>query len=255
MPETLWHVDASIARLSLPRLSGLVDPRQPHRGLHDVKVDSSWLREAEMLGVTLAPRGATPTSPADCYVRVGDLVASYADVPQAEMRTEVYWRSDAHPAQPALGLVELMISVQTNLLDCRPQLATRSQLLALEVLELVNAARSEFTPVPTLPLGQQYRLPDDRPRCLLLRLAGTDLSYAEMVHPADPGQSEIRRIADEKTAAGHYELRHHLFAAGLEKGVILRARVLGVLLQRAGDQAAATQHFQAFAAAVPPLTR
>lgn len=255
MPESLWHVDASIARLKLPRLSALVDPRQPHRGLHDVKIDGSWLREVEMLGVTLTPRGATPTPPADWYVRVGDLVVNYANVPHAEMRTEVYWRSVARTSPPAVGLVELMISVQTNLLDSRPQLTTRSQLLADEVLELVDAARAEFAPVPSLPLGQQHRLVADRPRCLLLRLGGSDLSYAEMVHPADSGQSEIRRISDEKKAPGHYELRHHLFAAGLEKGVILRARVLGGLLERAGDQAAATQHFQTFAAAAPPLTR
>lgn len=255
MPAPLWHVDASIAQLKLSRLSALVDLRQPHRGLHDVKVDGAWLRDAEMLGITLVPHGAASTPPADCYVRVSDLVASYSDLPQAEMRTEAYWRSDANPAEPAVGLVELMISVQTNLLDSRPQLATRSQLYADEVLELVDAARGEFVSVPQLPLGQQHRLAADRPRCLLLRLAGADLSYAEMVHPADPGHSEIRRIADEKTVPGHYELRHHLFAAGLEKGVILRARVLGVLLRRAGDQAAVRQHFQAFAATAPPLTR
>lgn len=213
-----------------------------------------------MLGVDWAPRPGDTTSPADHYVRVGDLVATYADVPQAAMRTEIYWRGDVQldaPAgiKPALGAVELMISVQTNMLDSRPHLVARSQLPAVQLLQLVDEEQAEFAPLPAISGDAFQGLPADRPRCVLLRLPTLDVSYAEMVHPADPGRSEIRRVSQPSQTPETFELRHHLFAAELEKGVILRARVLGVLLERAGDEAAAARYYQAFAATAPPLTR
>lgn len=260
MPETHWHVDASIAQFKRHRLSAHVDPRQPLRGLHEVQVDGQVMRSLEILGVDLSPHSTSITAPADTYVRVADLVATFNGAPQAEMRTEVYWRGDAlhdlHGAgQPAVGAVELMISVQTNLLDSRPQLGTRSQLPAAEMLQLVDAVRGQFEVLPSVQPGQSQSLAADCPRCILVRLADADLSYAEMVHPADPGQSQVFRPSEDQAAPGVCELRHQLFAAGLEKGVILRARVLGVLLERREDEAAAADYFQAFAATAPPLTR
>ncbi len=50
------------------------------------------------------------------------------------------------------------------------------------------------------------------------------------------------------------QLAHQLFAERLEKGVILRARVLGVLVDRDGDLAAAARHYENFVSAAPPLT-
>jgi hypothetical protein len=90
---------------------------------------------------------------------------------------------------------------------------------------------------------------------VLLRLPELGVSYAEMVHPADPGRSELHRVSKPSPEAAALELRHHLFTAALEKGVILRARVLGVFLERADDEAAAAGYYQAFAATAPPLTR
>jgi hypothetical protein len=73
-----------------------------------------------------------------------------------------------------------------------------------------------------------------------------------MVQPADGRESRW-----EGWLAGadyRFELRHDLFAQRLEKGVILRARVLGILLDRADDKAAVLAHWNSFLREPLPLT-
>jgi hypothetical protein len=60
--------------------------------------------------------------------------------------------------------------------------------------------------------------------------------------------------AAASSAAATVEVRHHLFARPLEKGVILRSRVLGLWLEPQDDVAVALAHFRRFAASEPPLT-
>ncbi len=92
--------------------------------------------------------------------------------------------------------------------------------------------------------------PDSGTGCLLFRLPGGDLSYAEMVHPADfqydefqPGESRGNVVC----------IAHRLFRTNLEKGVILRARVRGIFLKRPDDTQIAARCYAAFAGADPPL--
>jgi hypothetical protein len=86
----------------------------------------------------------------------------------------------------------------------------------------------------------------------LFRLAGCNFSYAEIVHPAGAHGTKLQ--ARPEGAGQRVQLGHRLFAERLEKGVILRARALGLWIDRAGDEDAAAQHFQAFMAAELPLT-
>jgi hypothetical protein len=64
--------------------------------------------------------------------------------------------------------------------------------------------------------------------------------------------SELQAASDP--AGSSLRLAHHLFAEHLEKGVILRTWVLGVVLDRAGDAAAALDAYRAFLATPLPLT-
>jgi hypothetical protein len=85
--------------------------------------------------------------------------------------------------------------------------------------------------------------------CFIFRLAGSQSSYVEMVHPADFNESMLRR-----SPSGETELSHRLFAGRLEKGVILRSRIRAIFVPRDSDAALARACYADFAAAEPVLT-
>jgi hypothetical protein len=145
----------------------------------------------------------------------------------------------------AIASLELLVSVQTNLLDGRPRLVAHSIVAADSVRRLDDLERGTFVEIAS----------DDENANIasggcLFRLS-PELSYAQLVHPADSHSTVCQR---QPGAQARYELRHELFTQHLEKGVILRARVLGVLLPRANDLDVAAQCFADFLAAELPLT-
>jgi len=71
-----------------------------------------------------------------------------------------------------------------------------------------------------------------------------------MVHPADFSGSEL---TEDDSAGGHVAIRHRLFVQRLEKGVLLRARVRGLLLAREADVELAAATYRSFAGLGPPL--
>ncbi len=175
-------------------------------------------------------------------------------MPTAPRRTcerELYWRADSHPRQGAIAAIELVASVQTALLDSCPRLALGSQLLASEAFQLTDADGGAFS---SLVPPQNDPDPESvgAPFCYLFRLPGRQYSYAEMVHPSDAQASHW----DGWLHGTEYrlQLRHELFTDRLEKGVILRARVLGVLLDRRDDKAAVLRHWASFLDEALPLT-
>jgi hypothetical protein len=250
----LWHdVEPLRGRLQLERFWAVVDPLNPAGGLCEARVDDCELPGFHPLGVELpALKSQEAQAGVERYVRGGDLVVTYADRPAPNMRTQLYWRASAHQRDSAIAAVELVASVQTSLSDSFPEMAVRSQLVASEAYQLVDAARGSFASI--VPPGKDSPLDEspEAPQCYLLRLPGRQLTYAEMVHPADPRQSQW----DGWLHGADYrmQLRHELFARPLEKGVILRARVLGVILDRKGDKAAAAAHWASFLHEPLPLT-
>lgn len=252
MTELWQETEQGKCRLQLARFQGIVDPNNPFAGLREAELDGARLSGFHPFGVELTARPRQLTPPVEQYVRGGDLVATYLDRPAPQTRTQLYWRATAHQLAGAIAALELLASVQTDLLDGFPQLTVRSELLASEVYQMVDAGRGSFASI--VPPGDDAPGDEspDAPPCYLLRLPGGQLSYVEMVHPADRRQSQW----DGWLHGADYrlQLRHELFARPLEKGVILRARVLGVLLDRQGDQAAAAAHWNAFLREALPLT-
>jgi hypothetical protein len=186
----------------------------------------------------------------DCFVRGGDLAITYSDRPQAAMRTQIYWRA-APGTQGTIATIELLVSVQTSLLDSCPTMTTSSQIPADQSLVWDDQTSGTFRELSKCapPAGPGNQQPH---ACgYLYRLRDCHFSYAEMAHPADT-QGTCCELPD-KSQRHDASLCHTLFAERLEKGVILRARVLGVFLDRAGDEEAAAAHFAAFLAADPPL--
>jgi hypothetical protein len=86
---------------------------------------------------------------------------------------------------------------------------------------------------------------------VLFPLTGTELTYLEIIHPADFQHDELSRLPGP--VAGML-LRHRLFAEELEKGVILRGRLRGQFVAQSGDTAAAAAAYARFLAASLPLT-
>jgi hypothetical protein len=245
----VWHVAEPIARVRLERFTAAIDPLHPGAGLHDVEIEGVPLPEFNALGVQLP--GIAPET-VESYTRAGDLIVTYAAVPAPQMRTQLYWRSLAHERRGAVAALVLVASVQTDLLDSRASLVVGTQLVASEVYQLTDPASGKFTSIVPPSGSPEAAESPDWPRCYLCRLPGRKYSYAEMVPSGEEGRSHWEGWLHG--ADYRLQLRHELFARPLEKGVILRARVLGVLLERENDRRAATEHWAALLADELPLT-
>jgi len=83
----------------------------------------------------------------------------------------------------------------------------------------------------------------------MLRLSQSNWSYAEVTHPEDRGESQIKRCEDDSL------LLHRQLGGGfLEKGVIRCLRVRGVFLPRENDLELATKCLASLVTKEPPLT-
>ena len=242
-PWTLGHADA---RLHLGALAGEVDFRHPFVGLR-ATFGSARLR---LFRVELPPPSQpTPEESPECYVRGCDLVCTYLQDDNRKIRGQVYWRAFEWGPNRAPG-VDLIVSVQTSLLDSDPTLKVRSSLRASEILGL-KQVEPAMTEDVLAPGGKLHfaSIHGKTPACWLFRLPTDTATYVEMVHPTDFVSSQFQEIGP-----GEVERSTQLFRGPLEKGVILRSRLRGVLLPRAGDVAAAVVCYQEFAASEPPLT-
>ncbi len=248
MADSVWHLENDTALLQLGELSGHVPVRSPvvtsltHQGVA--------LAGAKLLAVDFdpwfaggvsAPRQSPPL--VEAYVRGNDLIATYEQHADRPLRAQIYWRA-LHPPQLAadgakvnlLGGLELVVSVQTSLLDVDPSVNVVSCATSLAHVPW-NAAQQAF--VEGSPAGHS----------VLVQL-GAQLWYLEMIHPRDASRPVASQTNDQ------VRIQHHLFAQRLEKGVILRSRIRGLLMR--GEQspvfAAATSLYDQFAASEPPLT-
>jgi hypothetical protein len=186
----------------------------------------------------------------DVWARGGDLVATYSATDDHPTRGQIYWRVHrCGPASSSVRALDMIVSVQTHLLDSDPVLGVRSRVAAGAVLRLVDGELCQATPVelaatrPTV-----FRAPQGA-GCFLFRLPGQAASYVEMVHPSDFTECVLR-----SDAAGHVELSNRLFQGRLEKGVILRSRLRVLIVPREDDVAAASACYSEFAISEPPLT-
>jgi hypothetical protein len=243
----LWHADKGLIRLQAPRVSAVVDLSRPAFGMHGIVIDGESHGNQHLLGVDLPLAPAKQgDAPLEYFLRGGDLAVAYADQPQPAARTQVYWRAASLP--DVIASVQLLVSVQTNRLDGCPQLAACSRLTSESVLRTLDASRATFVSVTP----ENGAIQTSSACGYLFRLSGDKYSFAQLVHPADVQKTSLQM--QRGNGSPSYELNHELFAEHLEKGVILRARMLGLLLDRANDQEAAAAHFANFLAADLPLT-
>ena len=240
-----WTLEPKLARLAHPRLAVAVELARPELGLDAVSIDHRAFA-ANLLAVDIQSPNEGGATAIDAWTRGGDVVVTYEQTAARPFRVQVYWRRETCEDGPPA--VDLQVSVQTSLLDILAQLTSSSRLPAGQLLR-ANAAGG-FTSLDDMPAGDGEFSSADGPSLFVHRPAGEAWSYVEMTHAVDFHRELVVRAASEPA----FTLRHWLFAALLEKGVILRARVRGLFVPRHEDLELASREYERFTAAPLPLT-
>lgn len=220
-----WQLNAGQASLVCGELRGSLDSRSPRHGLHDVSLRQRRLANSHFLGIDLDAAGSEVLT--DLYQRGGDLIARYAQTPGRPFGVMVYWRaglisigSGEHP------YVDLLVSVETSLLESRPRLEVHTRL-----------ARSAAEVTSHQDVGY-----------CLAQFPDTAASYIEMYHPDDALTTSTNSTSDGM------QITTRLFGQPLEKGVILRSRLRGVFVPVRDGECLAQAALADLAVSPPPLT-
>lgn len=183
-----------------------------------------------LLGVDLHAPAAPPT---DQWIRGADLTAVYEPADARQLRATVMWRARHFP----VAAWELVASAQTWLLHADATVAVVSTVSGNDVRW--NAASARWT-----RLGDAATLPAEA-TAVLVRRAATSVLVA--VHPQDHVRITVARDGDTtRVVCG-------MFSAAIEKGVILRSRVLAAVGPAEKDHSWAADTCIAFAASPPFL--
>jgi hypothetical protein len=231
------------------RRDGLVATLDPHVPAVGLVVGVEAARDAvpadHLLGLDL---GAACRA-ADQWLRATDLTAVYEPADARRLRATAMWR--LHPAAGPVAVWELIVSAQTSLLQSDPGLAVVADVAGDELLWSGGlrpggsaAARGWSATAGAVPS-------DDTSSILVRRKAIANRaasSFLIAVHPADAHRITVERHG------GRIRVACRLFSDAIEKGVLLRGRVLAAVGPAAGDTAWADKVSGGFAVSPPPLT-
>ena len=170
----------------------------------------------------------------DHWARGDDLVAVYEPADPRRLRATAMWRSLA-----AERAWELVVAAQTALVESDSSLAVTCDLAGSRIAW----GQGTETGVTWNPIGETG-LPVEA-NCLLVHRGAEAVLVA--VHPAD-----VRRIL-VVTEAGRVRVTCWLFTAAIEKGVLLKSRVLAAV-GPAADTVWADALVVGLAASPPPLS-
>ena len=214
--------------------SAAIDLDQPRQGITLAGKAASSM--CSLLGLDLR----SDCRLADHWLRGNDVTAVYETDDARHLRTTAMWR--LHPSDGASRAWELIASAQTSLLQSDALLAVVSEIEATDVLW----GTCEDGTV------QWHAAESPEATCVLMQIGGAagsvDTNVLVAAYPGDARRMTVRR--DGKRVI----VECWLFSTELEKGVLLRSRVLAAVgpaahaTRWAGDLAAK------FAASPPMLT-
>jgi hypothetical protein len=211
-----------------------IDLDQPQRGIALTHPGPST--PVNLLGLNLPSHSQL----SDFWLRGDDVTAVYESADARHLRTTAMWRLS--PAGNGMRAWELVASAQTSLLQSDAMLAVVSEIDAADILW--------GTPAD----GGVHWQPDHSPgaTCVLLHRGGQAESHrTSVLVAAHPG--EARRVSIRRN--GHTTVVEcWLFSTDLEKGVLLRSRVLAAIGPTADATGWAGDLAAAFAASPPFLT-
>jgi hypothetical protein len=232
-PLVGWTLAGHRGTCHIGRVVASVDLDAPADGL-TVEWSPADTKPDHLLGLDLGSR----CPPNDHWLRGPDITAAYEPSDQRQLRATALWRR--HSSEPDVAAWQLIASAQTSLLDSDPAIAVVSSITAAESSCLARGRAATWTQLraDALPVA-------DASAVLVPRSNG----YAVLVaaHPADAPNLTVSR------EQGRIRLVCRLFTQQLEKGVLLRSRVLAAV-GPSGDTAWADSLLAEFHAAPPPLT-
>jgi hypothetical protein len=159
----------------------------------------------------------------ETYVRGSDLVTTHPATAERPTRVQVYWRRWHDLSESISAALELIVSVQTHLLDSDPT-------VVLETMALHGSHARTHADYAELISDERHLL--------------------VLPHPHDDTKFEMV----QNSADGFSILRHKLFQNRLEKGVILRGRLLFVWSDDGLDADALQNCAERFRYSEPMLT-
>ena len=250
MTLSTWELNGHLAQLHLDQLSAEVDLARPAGGVFHIRVAGTHLNDLHILGVAMPWHVAGEADALDdAYLRPASLAATYDASGDWPLRVDTVWRGvNRSSRHEFVAAIELLVSVRTDALNSQPRMAVESTFSDGEVALATDRNSDRFEPFISSTVDSASAGQDACRGCIVFRPAGSDLSYVEMVHPADFRRDELRGGGDAP-----FGVRHHLFGDSLEKGVVLRARLRGVFVPRASDMQLASEQYAAFRASEPPL--
>ena len=244
-----WQIDNRRARLQAELLQAEVDLRQPRAGIANVVYQNVSVPHLRLLQVTPEPRTEAEDILVESYVRGIDAVAAYAPSPPRTSGSAIYWRLVGDSSRAA-G-IELVISMQTGQLDSDARVSNRSDLRASEVWWLAGQDQPVFEQLQRSEANPWTTKGRSAAGAFLFRLTEQEISYVEIVAPADFCGAALYRHDQTPESV---QLSYELFPEPIEKGVIRRVRVRGMLLPREHDLDLAQACYSQLLAAPLPLT-
>jgi hypothetical protein len=264
-----WWLEGNTARLQDANWTATLDLSKSWQGLSlTFSGAAASTAPFQILGFTAGRQSSASEVPCEAYCRGDDLVATYDEALPNCVRAQSYWRKIA-PAEFAPGherrvliAFDLILSLNTSLLDSDPESKACSQLISVQRIMNFQPTQSGASDWQQIELPSRHSTPgnavvfsaaNDHSGCFVADLRHSPFSYVEMVHPIDFYRSVLSLESTMETGDA-VQIEHHLFPLRLEKGVILRARIRSAIVQSSHAQAAAAEAYNHFAAAEPPLT-
>lgn len=249
----MWQLDENKAVLQTPTFAIEIDTHSPESGAVLRQMAGEAYPKASLLRIhSNSPSEVGVPACESVHQRGPDLVVDYRMSKVPEFTWQVYWRAlTGWDSRNVLGGVELILSVQTELLDSDPRMIVESHLSNSRMLRVDGGqhASAEAIDIDVSDISSPVTL--DPPGILLYRPCEASFSYLELVHPSDFIDLEIARASQDSS---EYASRFTMFEAPLEKGVIRRGRLRGLLLSRDDDVASARSCYEQFIASPIPLT-
>lgn len=247
-----WRLTATVGELTANDVTGHVDVARPERGLNKLRVSGRELTGRMLCVEREMDADETPTWPLavkESYTRAVDLVASYSEASDWPYSPQIYWSFGALDSiDGVVGSLALLVSVQTHLLDTWPRIAASSRLACDETFRVRSSGAGDAR---TEAITSDGRIAASSETCCIVRrLAGASLSYAEIMLGSDFRDVTCTRDA----ATGECSLKWTLFSEFMEKGVIRRARLVSAFLPRENDVELAATCCEAVERSPLPLT-
>jgi hypothetical protein len=233
---SMWQLKDYVAAFAAGPFRIQINTARPHDGLTAIRCGTFDLAICPLQISAQPPFKDRPEPIDEVYVRGDDVIATYRLASERTARPQVVWSAAVDDETLAL---DLTVAMQTQLLASDPSLTSVTTAETAEVLMAVGTVEQfEFEDAAT---GSSESC-----GLFLFRLPDCDYSYAEMVYPPDYHAGQMK--------CGDGRLEYRLICEPLEKGVIRKAQLRGMLVPRQRDIQLASLSFRSLPAAAPPLT-